>query len=194
MITVKRKLALDSNRREWGKTKPAIKRGTKRLPSAERVVSSISALAKALKTMQDIYHRSGGHATFTRREIGGIVNALIHEWPIPHVLLRSKGARRSAKGLTTLEHDPPISFFRDLLMSPLKPDLKEWTYVLLKHLRVVWILKTENKKLTKRKWKQNRPEDAYAVLNIHFDDDSAKRHADFRSAARKAIARLLETT
>jgi hypothetical protein len=54
-----------------------------------------------------------------------VVNALIRDWPVKRVALKSeKGARAKKK---RHEHDPPISFFRDLLRNnDLRPSQAEW--------------------------------------------------------------------
>lgn len=146
-------------------------------------------LASALKAIQDIYHRHGNETAYTTRQIGAVVNALLRAWPVKVLPLKSvKGASVRKK---TGEHDPPISFFRDLLRNKeLLPSESEWQYILLKHLRVVTISKAEDARLTKQSWKQNRPSNAYHRCQIRRDGPSKRIAGAHSKAAKERIAQL----
>jgi hypothetical protein len=189
MIKATRKKMIADFRRKW--RTGAYDRAADKMqePSAGQTLDQLCDLAEALEAVQRIYHRRGGATAFTRRDIGGVVDALIRRWPIQGYELKSTKGARATKNIG--EHDPPISFFRDLLMDDeLRPSSAEWKYILLKYFRVVRISKREDAELRANGWKQNRPSNAYRQCEIHLDTESAVRQMAHRKAANKRIAGL----
>lgn len=187
MISEARRKLLDDFRLKWGANEYI--RAADQVPERQ-ALDQLCDLANALEALQGLYHQRGGATVYTRRVIGSVVDALFRNWPLAPLGLQSeKGAMAERK---TDEHDPPISFFRDLLMdSDLRPSQAEWQYILLKHFRVVKICTTENAELTKRRWKQNRPTDAYDLCGIQLDAESSAREIAHRTATDERIAQLL---
>lgn len=100
--------------------------------------------------------------------VGPLVNAIIRSsragvFPLQISVKAYKALQEGRK--TTMEHDPPISFYRDLIIEA--PELQASQILgALELLRVTQISLEENQDLTDRGWKQNRPEDAYKQCGI----------------------------
>jgi hypothetical protein len=102
---------------------------------------------------------------------------LIREWPDIELgnELKSVSAAAAMPGTKVIpEHDSPISFFRDVVLSAKMLTVDDWTYLLATCLRVKTIVSNENRRLNKKKWKQNRPVDAYRHpdVDIPLTEDS----------------------
>ena len=129
-------------------------------------------IAAALLVIHSAYHTGRLSETW----IGALVDKIIRCSGAGRDPLRiSEGAygalQEGRRPRTTLEHDPPISFYRDLIIE--KRDLTADQLIeALGLLRVTQILSDEDLKLRDRGWKQNRPKDAYQQCGITVRNDN----------------------
>jgi hypothetical protein len=78
--------------------------------------------------------------------------------------LHSNGSIGAEK--TMLEHDAPLSFFRDVFMDHTDLSDDDWFFLLANYYRVVCVASEENRNLERNGHKQNRPADAYNACEI----------------------------
>jgi hypothetical protein len=69
------------------------------------------------------------------------------------------------------EHDSPISFFRDILLTQKRLSTADWHYLISRYLRVRHITIREDGALAKAGYKQNRPLSAYREVGIEMTAD-----------------------
>ncbi len=169
MITPERRADLDKLRHDWGLAR--YKHVKRRLipPNRwadgleyEKTYRRMGHLAEHLALLQIQYH--GAREIYCDRLLADLSNVLIRKWPdieLGNDLKSVAAAATMPETKIIPEHDSPISFFRDVILGPKMLTVDDWKYLLATCLRVKTIVSNENKRLNKKKWKQNRPVDAY---------------------------------
>jgi hypothetical protein len=191
MITPERRADLDQLRHDWG---VAQRSHVKRRPvphnrwadalEYEKTHRRMRHLAEHLELLQRQYH--GARELYCDRLLSDLINVLIRKWPDIELGndLKSVAAAAAEPGTKVIpEHDAPISFFRDMVLgTKMMLTADDWHYLLATCLRVKTILSDENGRLNKKKWKQNRPIDAYrhADVDIPLTEDSQAIEQGFR--------------
>lgn len=190
MLTPERRTALDRLRDKWGVAKRS---RMKRRPVShsrwtddieyEKTYRRMGHLAEHLALLQRQHH--GAKKLYCERLLADLINDLIRKWPDIELgkELKSVAAAAAKPGAKVMpEHDAPISFFRDLVLGNEMFNADDWQYLLATCFRVKTILSDENGRLNKKKWKQNRPIDAYrdADVNIPLAENSQAIERGFR--------------
>jgi hypothetical protein len=182
---------LDKLRHDWGLARRNhVTR--RRIPSNrwadgheyENTYRRMRHLAEHLSLLQQQYH--GAREIYCDRLVADLINVLIRKWPDIELGndLMSVAAAAAMPGTKVIpEHDSPVSFFRDVVLGAEMLTAHDWNYLLATCLRVKTIISNENMRLNKKKWKQNRPVDAYrhADVDIHLTEDSQAIERGFRS-------------
>jgi hypothetical protein len=190
MLTPERRTALDRLRHQWGvaevilmERRPVPLRHWANDIEYENTYRRMGHLAEHLALLQRQYH--GEKGLYCQRLLADLINALFRQWPdieLGKELKSVEVAAAEPEAKVIPEHDPPISFFRDLLLSNEMLNVDDWQYLLATCFRVKTIRPDENGRLNKKKWKQNRPVDAYqhAEVNIPLTDTSQAIELGFR--------------
>lgn len=182
MITRERRAYLDKLRYDWGRARR--NQVTRRpIPSHrwadgleyENTYRRMADLSEHLALLQRQYH--GAREIYCDQLVADLINVLIRKWPDIELgnELVSVAAAAAKPGTKVIpEHDAPISFFRDMVLAAQMLTVDDWNYLLATCLRVKTIVSDENMRLNKKKWKQNRPVDAYrhADVDVPLTEDS----------------------
>jgi len=128
---------------------------------------NLQHLAAVLMTLHSALHNKMMDVSYS----GPMINSAIREWkpsPGPQKFI-SKSAfcylvKGGKKKNLKREHDPPISFYRDLIRK--QKSLTESTLLeYLRFMKVTWLERDENKHFDKR-FKSSRPPTAYEEFPI----------------------------
>jgi len=134
----------------------------------EGLLERMGHLAGALSALQKLYHKNLHH--YDARSMADLLNALIRSWPGVTLdgrlsSMKALEARGTAEPVVP-EHDSPISFFRDMLLTQKRLSRADWHYLISRYLRVRHITVQEDRALTNAGYKQNRPLSAYEEVGI----------------------------
>ncbi|MBK4735483.1 hypothetical protein [Noviherbaspirillum pedocola] len=192
MLTSERKQELDERRKRWGRDNPIRLYSQKDLQCRyhsvaehRQTIARLRDLAVFLAYLGALYHAHG--ASLYGNDLPKFVaGTFIRFWPLKDIPLSST----KAECAPTVDHDVPLSFFRDMFMQE-RLSACEWLYLLVSFYKAVTIAKFEDGFLSERRdgvsYKQNRPTSAYQKRGIVLSTQSVQGYEQFQCLAEKYL-------